>query len=124
MPIGTAICERALRFDGGHHRDHPADSPACTDDAHSGRSAAPSRWCTQYPDWLLTHPQRAEQALVIVGGHCLPAWGCPPGAHLDAQVSVLRQRRMDAGPYTFVWVDALMVKSPRRPHDKRKRARP
>ncbi len=30
--------------------------------------------------------------------------------HLDAQVEAFRQRPLDAGPYTFVWVDALVVK--------------
>jgi putative transposase len=30
--------------------------------------------------------------------------------HLDAQVSAFRERPLDAGPYTFVWVDALTVK--------------
>jgi transposase-like protein len=31
-------------------------------------------------------------------------------SHLDEQVSAFRQRPLDAGPYTFVWVDALTVK--------------
>src|ERR671928_659206 len=31
-------------------------------------------------------------------------------SHLDAQVTAFRQRPLDAGPYTFVWVDALTVK--------------
>jgi transposase-like protein len=30
--------------------------------------------------------------------------------HLDAQVTAFGQRPLDAGPYTFVWVDALTVK--------------
>jgi putative transposase len=30
--------------------------------------------------------------------------------HLDAQVAAFRERPLDAGPYTFVWVDALTVK--------------
>jgi hypothetical protein len=30
--------------------------------------------------------------------------------HLNAQVTAFRQRPLDAGPYTFVWVDALTVK--------------
>src|SRR6185437_11170421 len=30
--------------------------------------------------------------------------------HLDAQVSAFRERPLDAGPYTFCWVDALTVK--------------
>ena len=31
-------------------------------------------------------------------------------AHLDAQVEAFRTRPLDAGPYTFVWVDALEIK--------------
>lgn len=29
--------------------------------------------------------------------------------HLDAQVEAFRHRPLDAGPYTFVWVDALVI---------------
>jgi putative transposase len=32
--------------------------------------------------------------------------------HLDAQVTAFRERPLDAGPYTFVWIDALVVKVP------------
>jgi hypothetical protein len=31
-------------------------------------------------------------------------------AHLDTQVAAFRSRPLDAGPYTFAWVDALTVK--------------
>jgi Transposase, Mutator family len=31
-------------------------------------------------------------------------------AHLDTQVAAFRERPLDAGPYTFVWIDALTVK--------------
>jgi putative transposase len=31
-------------------------------------------------------------------------------AHLDGQVGAFRERPLDAGPYTFVWVDALTDK--------------
>jgi transposase-like protein len=31
-------------------------------------------------------------------------------AHLDAQVCAFRERPLDAGPYTFMWVDALTIK--------------
>src|SRR4051812_39384671 len=106
-----------------------------------------------YPDWLLTHRRRAEQALVTVvatayllgvstrRGEALarqlrvnspsPSPGTrrverlaeqlgvnslsrsqvsEMAAHLDAQVAAFRERPLDAGPYTFVWVDALTVK--------------
>ena len=85
-----------------------------------------------YPDWLLTHRRRAEQALVTVvatayllgvstrrverlaeqlGVKSLKRSQVSEMAtHLDAQVSAFRQRPLNAGPYTFIWVDALTVK--------------
>jgi putative transposase len=85
-----------------------------------------------FPDWLLVHRRRAEQALVTVvatayllgvstrrverlaeqlGVKSLSRSQVSEMAtHLDAQVSAFRERPLDAGPYTFVWVDALRVK--------------
>ena len=85
-----------------------------------------------FPDWLLTHRRRAEQALVTVvatayllgvstrrverlaeqlGVKSLSRSRVSEMAsHLDAQVAAFRERPLDAGPYTFVWVDALTVK--------------
>ncbi|MEU0284043.1 IS256 family transposase [Streptomyces sp. NPDC006195] len=85
-----------------------------------------------YPDWLLTYRRRAEQALVTVvatayllgvstrrveklaeqlGVKSLSrSQVSEMASHLDTQVSAFRQRPLDAGPYTFVWVDALTVK--------------
>jgi putative transposase len=85
-----------------------------------------------FPDWLLTHRRRAEQALVTVvatayllgvstrrverlaeqlGVKSLSRSQVSEMAtHLDAQVTAFRQRPLDAGPYTFIWVDALTVK--------------
>jgi putative transposase len=85
-----------------------------------------------FPDWLLVHRRRAEQALVTevatayllgvstrrverlaeqLGVKSLSRSQVSEMAtHLDAQVSAFRQRPLDAGPYTFVWVDALTVK--------------
>ncbi len=85
-----------------------------------------------FPDWLLTHRRRAEQALVTVvatayllgvstrrverlaeqlGVKSLSRSQVSEMAtHLDAQVTAFRERPLDAGPYTFVWVDALVVK--------------
>jgi putative transposase len=85
-----------------------------------------------FPDWLLTHRRRAEQALVTVvatayllgvstrrverlaeqlGVKSLSRSQVSAMAtHLDAQVAAFRGRPLDAGPYTFVWVDALTVK--------------
>jgi transposase-like protein len=85
-----------------------------------------------FPDWLLTHRRRAEQALVTVvatayllgvstrrverlaeqlGVKSLSrSQVSEMAAHLDGQVAAFRQRPLDAGPYTFMWVDALTVK--------------
>jgi putative transposase len=85
-----------------------------------------------FPDWLLTHRRRAEQALVTVvatayllgvstrrverlaeqlGVKSLSRSQVSEMAtHLDGQVAAFRSRPLDAGPYTFVWVDALTVK--------------
>ncbi len=85
-----------------------------------------------FPDWLLTHRRRAEQALVTVvatayllgvstrrverlaeqlGVKSLSrSQVSEMAAHLDAQVAAFRERPLDAGPYTFCWVDALTVK--------------
>jgi transposase-like protein len=85
-----------------------------------------------YPDWLLQHRRRAEQALVSVVAtsyllgvstrrveklveqlgvsHLSKSQVSEMAAHLDAQVEAFRNRPLDAGPYTFVWVDALTIK--------------
>jgi transposase-like protein len=85
-----------------------------------------------FPEWLLTHRRRAEQALVTVvatayllgvstrrverlaeqlGVKSLSRSQVSEMAtHLDTQVAAFRSRPLDQGPYTFVWVDALTVK--------------
>jgi putative transposase len=85
-----------------------------------------------FPDWLLQHRRRAEQALVCVvatsyllgvstrrveklveqlGVASLSKSQVSEMAqHLDAQVEAFRNRPLDAGPCTFVWVDALAIK--------------
>jgi putative transposase len=85
-----------------------------------------------YPDWLLAHRRRAEQALVSVVATAYllgvstrrverlaeqlgvkqlsKSQVSEMAAHLDAQVEAVRTRPLDAGPYTFVWVDALEIK--------------
>jgi putative transposase len=85
-----------------------------------------------FPDWLLQHRRRAEQALVSVVAtsyllgvstrrveKLVEQLGVASlsksqvsemAAHLDAQVEAFRNRPLDAGPYTFVWVDALTIK--------------
>jgi putative transposase len=85
-----------------------------------------------FPDWLLAHRRRAEQALVSVvatsyllgvstrrveklveqlGVKSLSkSQVSEMASHLDAQVEAFRNRPLDSGHYTFVWMDALVVK--------------
>lgn len=85
-----------------------------------------------FPDWLLAHRWRAEQALVSVVATAYllgvstrrveklveqlgitqlsKSQVSEMATHLDGQVEAFRNRPLDAAHYTFVWVDALVVK--------------
>ena len=85
-----------------------------------------------FPDWLLQHRRRAEQALVSVVAtsyllgvstrrveklveqlgikQLSKSQVSEMARHLDAQVEAFRNRPLDAGPYTFIWLDALVIK--------------
>jgi len=85
-----------------------------------------------YPGWLLTPRRRAEQALTQVVAQCyiegvstrrvddiVRAMGIDGisksqvsalAKSLDSQVEAFRSRPLDAGPYTYVWLDALTQK--------------
>ena len=85
-----------------------------------------------YPDWLLVPRRRAEQALVTVIGQAyvegvstrrvddlVKAMGIDGisasqvsrmAAELDAKVTEFRERPLDAGPYRYLWIDALTQK--------------
>ena len=85
-----------------------------------------------YPAWLLEHRRRAEQALASVVAQCyvegvstrrvddlVRAMGIDGmsasqvsrlAASLDAKVAEFRDRPLDAGPYRYVWIDALTQK--------------
>jgi putative transposase len=85
-----------------------------------------------FPDWLLQHRRRAEQALVSVvatsyllgvstrrAEKLVEQLGVASlsksqvsemAGYLDAQVEAFRNRPLDGGPYTFVWMDALTIK--------------
>ncbi len=87
---------------------------------------------TYYPAWLLEHRRRAEQALASVVAQCyvegvstrrvddlVKAMGIDGmsasqvsrlAATLDAKVAEFRNRPLDAGPYRYVWIDALTQK--------------
>lgn len=85
-----------------------------------------------FPDWLLTPRRRAEQALVAAIAECyvkgvsarrvdglvktLGIDGISKSQvselakSLDEAVAAFRSRPLDAGPYTYVWIDALTQK--------------
>ena len=123
---GERSSERANRRNG--YRTREWDTRAGTVEL-----AVPKlRHGSYFPDWLLTHRRRAEQALVSVGAtsyllgvstrrveRLAEQLGVKSlsrsqvsemAAHLDTQVAAFRERPLDAGPYTFMWVDALTVK--------------
>src|SRR5829696_2791064 len=86
-----------------------------------------------FPDWLLQHRRRAEQALVSVVAtsyllgvstrrveklveqlgvaRLSKSEVSEMAKHLDAQVEAWRTRALDTGPYTVVWLDALTIKA-------------
>ena len=85
-----------------------------------------------FPDWLLDPRRRAEKALVAVVAECyvrgvstrrvdglVKTLGIESlsksqvsrmAAELDEVVAEFRNRPLDAGPYTYVWMDALTQK--------------
>jgi putative transposase len=85
-----------------------------------------------FPEWLLERRRRAEQALVsvvatsyllgvstrrvekLVGQLGIASLSksqvSEMAKSLDAQVEAFRSRPLDAGPYTFLWLDALTQK--------------
>ena len=85
-----------------------------------------------FPDWLLGRRSRAEQALtsVVATAYLLgvstrrveglvQTLGIDKlsrtqvsqmAQHLDVEVQAFRSRPLDAGPYTYLWIDALAVK--------------
>jgi len=86
-----------------------------------------------YPDWLFERRRRAERALVAVICECyvrgvstrrvdglvktLGLEGISKSQvsalakTLDAEVAAFRSRPLDAGPYPYLWLDALSVKA-------------
>jgi len=85
-----------------------------------------------FPEWLLDRRRRAEQALISVVAvsyvlgvstrrveNLVQALGIEGISKsqvsrmakvLDAEVEAFRTRPLDAGPYTYVWMDALTMK--------------
>jgi putative transposase len=89
-----------------------------------------------FPDWLVEPRRRGERALVAVVAECyvrgvstrrveglvntLGDRGLSKSQvselanSLDAEVEAFRNRPLDGGPYTYVWLDALTQKSAHR----------
>jgi putative transposase len=125
-PYGTSSPERVTTRNGYRHRDF--DTRAGTIDV-----AIPKlRQGSYFPDWLLERRRRAEAALtsVVATSYLLgvstrrmeklvETLGITSlsrsqvsrmAADLDAAVEAFRTRPLDAGPYTFVAADALVLK--------------
>lgn len=123
---GQASTERVNSRNGYRHRDF--DTRAGTLDV-----AIPKlRRGTYFPDWLLERRRRAEAALTSVVATCyllgvstrrmeklVESLGITRlsksqvsimAKDLDEQVEEFRTRPLDAGPYTFVAADALVLK--------------
>jgi putative transposase len=85
-----------------------------------------------FPDWLIEPRRRAEQALIAVVADCYLAGVSTRrvdklvktlgidgisksqvsrlAASLDQIVEQFRSRPLDQGPYTYLWIDALVIK--------------
>ncbi|MGW5730133.1 IS256 family transposase [Nocardia beijingensis] len=123
---GERSTERVNHRNGYRHRDF--DTRLGTIDG-----AVPKlRSGSYFPDWLLERRKRAERALTSVVATCyllgvstrrmeklVESLGVTKlsksqvsimSAELDAQVEAFRTRPLDAGPYTFVAADALVLK--------------
>ena len=123
---GERSDERVNSRNGYRHRDF--DTRVGTLDL-----AIPKlRQGSYFPDWLLEHRRRAERALTSVVATCyllgvstrrmeklVESLGVSKlsksqvslmAADLDSQVEAFRTRPLDAGPYTFVAADALVLK--------------
>jgi putative transposase len=117
---------RSNRRNGYRHRDF--DTRAGTMDV-----AIPKlRSGNYFPDWLLTRRKRAERALTSVVATCYllgvstrrmerlveslgvtslsKSQASVMAKELDEAVEAFRSRPLDAGPYTFVAADALVLK--------------
>jgi putative transposase len=118
--------ERVNRRNG--YRERPFDTRAGT----IALAVPKLRSGSYYPDWLLERRRRAERALVAVVAECyvkgvstrrvdglvktLGIEGISKSSvsemaqSLDEEVAAFRSRPLDAGPYPYLWLDALAVR--------------
>lgn len=118
--------ERTNRRNG--YRERPFDTRAGT----IALQVPKLRSGSYFPDWLLERRRRAERALVAVVAECyvkgvstrrvdglvktLGIEGVSKSQvsemakSLDEEVAAFRARPLDAGPYPYLWLDALAIK--------------
>ncbi len=124
---GERTSERVNSRNG--YRDRPWDTRV-----GSIELAVPKlRTGSYFPDWLLGRRTRAKQALIsvvatayLLGVSTRRVEGLVQtlginklsrsqvsemAKHLDADVQAFRNRPLDAGPYPYLWIDALTVKA-------------
>jgi len=123
---GERSDERVNRRNG--YRSRPWDTRAGT----IALEIPKLREGTYFPDWLLEPRRRAERAFVQVVAECyvrgvstrrveglVKTMGIERisksrvsemASELDAQVEAFRTRPLEAGPYTYLWLDALTQK--------------
>jgi transposase-like protein len=123
---GERSTERTNRRNG--YRERRFDTRVGTIDLAVPKLRAGS----YFPDWLLQPRRRAERALVAVVAECYLAGVSTRRVEglvetlgiaslsksqvselaktLDEQVAAFRTRPLDAGPYPYVWLDALAVR--------------
>ena len=123
---GERSTERTNRRNG--YRERRFDTRVGTIDLAVPKLRAGS----YFPDWLLQPRRRAERALVAVVAECYLAGVSTRrveglvetlgiaslsksqvselATSLDAAVAAFRTRPLDAGPYPYVWLDALAVR--------------
>lgn len=83
-----------------------------------------------FPDWLLKRRRRAERALIAAVAECYllgvstrrveglvntlgisKSQVSEMARSLDAMVEAFRNRPLDKGPYRYLWIDALALRS-------------
>jgi len=123
---GERSDERVNRRNG--YRSRPWDTRAGT----IALEIPKLREGTYFPDWLLEPRRRAERAFIQVVAECyvrgvstrrveglVKTMGIERisksrvsemASELDAQVEAFRTRPLEAGPYTYLWLDALTQK--------------
>jgi transposase-like protein len=124
----TASAARSGSNSRNGYRDRPWDTRSGSIELRVPKL----RTGSYFPDWLLGRRTRAEQALIsvvatayLLGVSTRRVEGLVQtlgieklsrsqvsdmAKHLDTEVAAFRSRPLDAGPYTYLWIDALVVK--------------